>query len=498
MAHNETRNGLNETERVPRTWSRSTVADGQWMQKNTLGPYRNSDWFLASAIDNLLDKDDELTQAIADESAARAAYDLFLSQSATQIRSDLDYTSGKLADEIGDRLAYDEFLAGSATQIRSDLDTVSSNLDTEIQTRASDDIKVRTSAFNYTDTASAFLNNEINYVSATFNDYSAGIATWQENTIKPALKNLNDLTETVNALEGASDVFDVVATTADLDGYSARLTPKAIIKVLSAGENNDEQWYYRWKGTKTTAAVFHLDDFSAVGHVAAYYSQAEINDMFGDYYKKAETSSSQQLTTKFNNYYTTSQMDTMLGNKLNTSAEYINDAQFVVETGKILSISKVKVQSQDRYFPIAATCDINGDSITNTYMYASAAYKKNETSGKDQLNAAFENKLDTSAAFEGHIKYNHQGGAPDVYDLGDLWYEYGFTTPPEETKVNNNQDDVIVYAYPKDDQAYSARRYIGCFKRRKEIQLYNKVLEAWQLLTDLPDFEHYPNTYFII
>lgn len=469
MSYNA-RDAINEL-KPKKDWKRSTVADGQWMQKNTFTPLTACDDKLAEFVDKL---DNALTQEIQDrteadatEKAAREAYDLFLSQSATQIRTDLNYTSGKLFDEIRDRLAYDEFLAGSATQIRTDLISVSSKLDTEIENRKQGDLDVRTSAFNYTDAASAYLDGRIDTVSATFDFYSAGISEWQENTINPALKNLNDLTSAVNALEGASDVFDVVATTADLNGYSARLTPKAIIKVLSAGTNNNEQWYYRWKGNKTTVSVFHLDDFSAVGHVAAYYSQAEINDMFDDYYKKSETSSSQQLTTQFNNYYTTSQIDTKLGDKLNIADEYINDAQFVVETGKILSIRNLKVQSQDHYFPIAATCDINGDSITSTYMYASAAYKKNETWNTTQIQAALSAKQDTSASLSAFV----QGGlgAPSpVSAIG--FYTRDTTTTSFETSQLAFYQRGVNY-----DQPYNLPA-LGYVRKKDDITLNNNNL----------------------
>jgi len=498
MAHNETRNGLNETERVPRTWSRSTVADGQWMQKNTLGPYRNSDWFLASAIDNLLDKDDELTQAIADEATARQQNDSDLSAWCTRLTNSAEDLYTGLSDEIAARQAAIEAEQQARTQ--GDADTLASAK--EYANNAS--AYALAEAKTYTNTASSYLDGRIDGVSSTFNSFSAdlklwkgsvetwsaGINTWKDNTDN----SLSGLQGQIDAIEKATDVIDVVNTTAGLNPYyQGTVTSGDIIKVLSG--TNGEQDYYKWTGTGKKKTNPPFSEFTLVGSLSPYYS-------------KSETYSRSEL-------YTQSQVDAKLADKLDTSAEHIYQylaVEIPGQTGKYVTVLNNMEILADH-----ALYDYQGNAIHETYLKQSAlsdyatktyvngtfasannVYAKNQTSGKDQLNIAFGNKLDASAAFEGHIKYNHRGGSPDVYDLGDLWYEYGFDTPPEETKVNNDQGDVIVYAYPKDDQAYSARRYIGCFKRRKEIELYNNVLQAWPNKTILPDFEHYPNTFFII
>lgn len=491
MAHNETRNGLNENERLPRTWSRSTVADGRWMQNNTLSKYRNSDWFLASAIDGLLDKDDELTKAITDEATARQQNDGDLSAWSTRLTNSAEDLYTGLANEVAARQAADETEQQARTQ--GDDNTLASAKEYANDASA----HALTEANTYTDAASSYLDGRFNTYVSNMNTWKSGIDTWKtginkwrDETVDPALTNLQSQ---IDAFENATDVADVVPTSGSLNGYNKRLTPGAVIKVLSAGPGNDQQFYYRNKLEKTSAGPFHIENFDVLGSVQPYYSKSET-------YSKSEL-------------YDKAEMDALLLKKLDTSANKVwalstiqnpnygqdqfvntlNDYQIMAHIDSDFNVISETYAKKTDLASYATKTYVNG-----TFASANSVYAKNQTSGKDQLNTAFENKLNASAAFEGHIKYNHQGGTPDVYDLGDLWYEYGFSSPPEETKVNNDQDDVIIYGYPENDRTYSARRYIGCFKRRKEIQLHNKVLEAWQLSTELPDFEHYPNTYFII
>ena len=496
MAHNETRNGLNETERLPRTWSRSTVADGQWMQKNTLGPYRNSDWYLASAIDSLLDTSDALSAAIDAEVQARFNND-----------SDLSAWCTKLANSAED--LYDK-------------------LDDEVQARKDGDEAVGTAASAYTDAASAYvykalsstsstLNGRIDGVSSTFDNFVTDYTQWQggvntdignlkikTNQLSVDIKTSADkvreefatgdefLQNQIDALTRANDVVDVVDTSAKLNPYHGYITSGDIIKVLDGEDHMQEYWQFT--GAQT-AQDPQFNKFTRIGTLQPYYSVSEINSMFGNYYPKSEL-------------YTKTDVDSKLANKLDTSAQTIS-----AMTTK--TYSNTKYAETLNGYKLTAPVDGAGNNIVETYAtksqlgsYATKTYvngtfasannvfAKNQTSGKDQLNAAFENKLDASAAFEGHIQIYTPAG-PVKYDLGDLWYQWGGSLP-EEAKLDNNQEDVVVYTYPKNDRAYSARQYVGCIKRRKEIELYDHALQAWPNKTILPDFEHYPNTFFII
>jgi hypothetical protein len=152
-------------------------------------------------------------------------------------------------------------------------------------------------AMTYVNGTSAYLNGSIDGMSSTFNSYSsemntwksginawsAVINTWQNETVNP---KLNELESAIAGIEGASDVYDVVDTSASLNNYTGRLTPKAVIKVLSGGPNNDQQVYYRWKHSKTASGTWTIADFDYIGAVQAYYDKVYIDN---NYYKNTET-----------------------------------------------------------------------------------------------------------------------------------------------------------------------------------------------------------------
>lgn len=502
MAHNETQIGLNEPARVPRRWSRSTVADGQWMQKNTLSAYRASDWFLAGAIDGLLDTSDALSAAIDAEAQARYNND-----------SDLSAWCTKLTNSAED--LYDK-------------------LDDEVQARKDGDEAVGAAASAYTDAASAYvykalsstsgyLNERIDGVSSKFDDFVTQYTEWQggvntdignlktkTNQLSVDIKTSADkvreefangdefLQNQIDALTRANDVVDVVDTSAKLNPYHGYITSGDIIKVLD-GENHMQE-YWQFSGAQT-AQDPQFNKFTRIGTLQPYYSVSEINSMFGNYYPKSEL-------------YTKTDVDGKLATKLDTSAEHIwsVSAFQIGQTGKkyvnMLNDMEILADRAERDYDgntihttYAKNTDLN-TYATNTYVndtFASASnvYAKNETSGKEQLNTAFGNKLDASAAFKGELLLNSPAGGTR-YDLDTLWFERRFSSEPEELKLDNDQEDLKIYAYPMGDGSYSARKYIGTFKLRKELYLANKELAVWTNTNTLPDFENFPNRYFIV
>lgn len=294
----------------PRSWSRSTVADGRWMQDKTFNPLNGNDEQLGIYIDELVKglNTEETTRANADEAeaAARLAYDGIL--------------SGRC-----------DFLYTSATQIRNDLTK-------ESEDRAAGDEATLNAAKSYTDTASGYLDKRIDGVSGVFSSFRDTINDWKNNTVTPTLgaysayidslqnktaqlsidiKTSADkvreefaladgvLQDQIDALTNATDVIDVVGTTAGLNPYTGFITSGDVIKVLSGTDGKQE--YYKWTAAKSaTSAPF--SEFSLVGTLEPYYTMAQIDD-------------------KFTNYYNTTQIDDKLQYKVAVTAQNFTTAQ---------------------------------------------------------------------------------------------------------------------------------------------------------------------------
>ena len=298
----------------PRSWSRSTVADGRWMQEKTFTPLNGNDEQLGIFIDDLVKglNTEETTRANADEAeaAARLAYDGvlsgrcdFLYTSATQIRNDLDQEVTDRKQNCNDASAHAYDLSKSYT------DTASGNLDKRI-----DGVSGAFSSFR--DTINNWRTTEVD---PTLQQYGTDIGNLQNKTaqlsidIKTSADKVREefaladgvLQDQIDALTNATDVIDVVGTTAGLNPYTGFITSGDVIKVLSGAGGKQE--YYKWTAAKSaTSAPF--SEFSLVGSLEPYYTMAQIDD-------------------KFTNYYNTTQIDDKLQYKVAVTAQNFTTAQ---------------------------------------------------------------------------------------------------------------------------------------------------------------------------
>lgn len=313
----------------PSEWYRSTVADGKWMQSNTLGPLWWNEEELSAALGKTYDLLDE---KISDEALAREQGD-------TAIVNLLQTTSGAL-----------EQLINTETNRAKGAEGV-------ISARAD-------AAYLHAEEASAhaytLLHTEIQSVSSTFNSFTGdyntwktdvdnwqdGIDEWKETFVEPNINGLKvasaDLQGQIDAIAGASDVFDVVGkksgTDYDKGDATTYITPNAIVKVLSGDDNRQEYWKWdKGPGKKTKDQYIPWSEFTKVGDVQPYYSTGEIdtmllsyaqtNDVYtktqadnkfqtktdmSNYYTKNQTSSNSQLTTEFNKYAKTTELNNYL------------------------------------------------------------------------------------------------------------------------------------------------------------------------------------------
>lgn len=330
-------------EYAPSPWSRSTVADGQWMQRNTLQPLGAAELELARCID-----------------ATNANLEL----SAAAIRGELAASATDLQNKI---TAEETRAKGVEDALRRDLglsaEDLASKIIAEKNAREAADTSIRTDLSAYARSTSSHAYDlakaDLDAYKNDINPWREGINAWSAN-IQASANNHNaritaienaDFQAQIDALENASDVFDVVNTSGALNPYNLAdlpngkhqvMTPKAIIKVLSAGPNNDQQYYYRYTGAqkKTSPTTILLSEFEVLGSVQAYYSKSQMDAFLNskadksqlnnyllasdaaatywpkscssDYWKKTETSSNSQLNTKFGDYYTKTEVNTTL------------------------------------------------------------------------------------------------------------------------------------------------------------------------------------------
>lgn len=216
-------------------WSRATVADGKWLQNETLEPISSNDRILASAIH---DTSANLTTYIDD--SIDEVYEN-LSAISVDVYNKIDYISATVDN--------------NAIAFQNLVEYVSGDLTTQI---------FNTSSFlqNEIDTSTQDLRNEISATSS----YLQG---------------------EINTLEAATDVVDVIGTLNDLSNYDKRITSADIIKVLNASgpwtdpvtqsayDFSGDQVYFRYTGK--TSAHPNPEKWTYVGDLDPYYNKSEID-----------------------------------------------------------------------------------------------------------------------------------------------------------------------------------------------------------------------------
>lgn len=217
-------------------WSRATVADGKWLQNETLEPISANDRILASAIHNT---SANLTTYIDD--SIDEVYEN-LSAISIDIYNKIDYVSATVDNNAVAFQNLVEYVSGDLT---SQIFNTSSFLQNEIDTNTQD------------------LRNEISATSS----YLQG---------------------EIDTLEAATDVVDVIGDLSTLSSYSGRITSADIIKVLNASgpwtdpithsayNFSGDQVYFRYTG-KTTAHP-NSAKWTYVGELDPYYNKTEIDN----------------------------------------------------------------------------------------------------------------------------------------------------------------------------------------------------------------------------
>ena len=212
---------------IPSKWTRNTVADGDWLQKYTIGPLSSRDNFLADKISGA-----ELN--IDEEIEARKAGDAYLS-----------------ANLIGFSAEYYDF----KDNVETSAENLSAALQAEIITRGEQDES---------------LYNMIISETATRRDED------------------NKLQKQIDKLEAATDVIMVYG---DYNSFTTNsgelfLTDADVIKVLYDETSGSEQVYYQWFDP---ASGHEWSGWSGIGSLEPYYSIADVDRIISD--TKTELSS---------------------------------------------------------------------------------------------------------------------------------------------------------------------------------------------------------------
>lgn len=109
-------------EYLPTKWTRTTVADGDWLQENTIKPLSSRDNFLA---DKIGESNSAWKDALSSESATRYSDDQYLSANLTALSSEYE--------------AFKSDTEGNIDNLSGSIDGLKEDLDTEIEDRRRED-----------------------------------------------------------------------------------------------------------------------------------------------------------------------------------------------------------------------------------------------------------------------------------------------------------------------------------------------------------------------
>lgn len=336
---------------IPAKWNRFTVADGDWMQANTLDKLMNRDDFLATKIGegNSGWKDD-----LSSESAARYYDDQYLSASISSL-------SG-------------EFYTFSADDY---LPTVTS--------------------------LSSLLNYEISRATQVENNLSGRISI--EETARSAADA--KLQKQIDELQAATDVIAVFGTypeftAASTGAWQEQVTDNDFIKVLrdsaynptgdeDANTSDDDyyQVYYQWHSSDHDG----WNGWSAIGSLDPYYSVSEIDE----YKKQIDSNFDSLSSTVADNFLSANENAVSAGknilidyeqNKPKITIKTKEDVEFNNVSSKTVSstnVTALTAQGNSAKFTHLSATNLNNVAISNLF---GSAYSGAEASAWIYANSA--------------------------------------------------------------------------------------------------------------
>ena len=336
---------------IPAKWNRYTVADGDWMQANTLDKLMNRDDFLATKIGegNSGWKDD-----LSSESATRYYDDQYLSASISSL-------SG-------------EFYTFSADDY---LPTVTS--------------------------LSSLLNYEISRATQVENNLSVRISF--EETARSAADA--KLQKQIDVLQAATDVIAVFGTYPEFTAASAgawqkQVTDNDFIKVLrdsaynptgdeDANTSDDDyyQVYYQWHSSDHDG----WNGWSAIGSLDQYYSVSEIDE----YKKQIDSNFDSLSSTVADNFLSANENAVSAGknilidyeqNKPKITIKTKEDVEFNNVSSKTVSstnVTALTAQGNSAKFTHLSATNLNNVAISNLF---GSAYSGAEASAWIYANSA--------------------------------------------------------------------------------------------------------------
>ena len=235
---------LNSGNRIPSQWTRSTVADGSWLQKYTLTPLSARDDFLADQIDGS-------------------------NSSISSVSAKLVELSGKTLTLSGELESTSSFLSGAVNYVSGELVFSAGYLNTKIE----NEISARRKDVDY---LSGAIKTEI------------GRATSAETDLQNQIDLINASTDVINVYGSWSDfttnsgqLFDTSAIT-DKDIIKVINDPNDYPPDLTAGGSH--QTYHRWNITaENPHSARPLDpsegEWNYIGYTDPYYNVAEIDEI---------------------------------------------------------------------------------------------------------------------------------------------------------------------------------------------------------------------------
>jgi hypothetical protein len=359
---------------IPAKWSRSTIADGDWLQAKTLAPLSSRDNWLANQITNSeIDLETERRE--------RMAADAYLSAVIDPLSSDLYSFSGKVETSA----------VQITNQIQAEVDRATN--------RENDLEQLITNEKNRAEGAETTLQQHINEEQTRAEGAEEALDT-----------RVDKVENDISTLKAATDVIMVYG---DYNSFTTNsgdliLTDADVIKVLSDETSGYEQVYYQWYDP---ASGHEWSGWNDIGSLNPYYSKSEIDGLLNNIQTNIETNVAQNYLS--NNVHngrnitatlsesnpkelTIATKDDVDFDSVSASTAYGNSAKFTNISATNISANLFKsnlgtVDTLKLKFVSANGDELTANSVNVIQLTAGTLYGQSYNSNVDSLIGSAEN-----------------------------------------------------------------------------------------------------------